>query len=109
MAEHGLRTFGYTVLAATTPSEALELAVTNADRIALVITDVVMPEMSGRTLARLISDRLPETKILFVSGYTENGVVHHSMLEQGAHFLPKPFTPTVLGAKVREILDEERS
>ncbi len=107
MAERGLQAFGYTVLVAATPSEALELVDTNADRIALVITDVIMPEMSGRSLASIISERLPETKALFVSGYTESSVVHHGVMEQGAYFLPKPFTPTILAAKVREVLDEE--
>jgi two-component system cell cycle sensor histidine kinase/response regulator CckA len=64
-----------------------------------------MPGISGRTLAQTILSRNPAVKILFMSGYTENAIVHHGVLDTGTHFLQKPFTPSTLAGKVREVLD----
>jgi PAS domain S-box-containing protein len=97
---------GYRVLAAGDPEEALELSTAHKDRIDLLITDVVMPNMSGRELAvRLHVDR-PEMKILYISGYTDRAIVHHGVLAQGTVFLQKPFTGEDLARKVRAVLDD---
>jgi CheY-like chemotaxis protein len=100
-----LRMKGYTVLEAADGQEALGLFKGNEDRIDLVITDVVMPKMSGRELAtRIVADR-PKTKVLFVSGYSEEAVLYQGIFEPGTAFLQKPFTPDSLARKVREVLD----
>ena len=67
----------------------------------MMITDVVMPEMNGRDLAKLIRDIKPELKCLFISGYTANVIAHHGMLDLGIHFIQKPFSMEHLAAKVR--------
>ncbi len=96
---------GYTVLAAQTPSAALAIAAGHRGPIHLLITDVVMPEMSGKELSEKLVALRPETRVLFTSGYTANTIAHHGVLEEGVEFLPKPFSISVLAAKVREILD----
>jgi len=71
----------------------------------LLVTDVVMPKMNGPEVAKLVAQHWPGVKVLFVSGYTTNAIVHHGVLQQEFQFLQKPFTPTALAKKVREILD----
>jgi two-component system, cell cycle sensor histidine kinase and response regulator CckA len=71
----------------------------------LLITDVVMPEMNGRELAKNLLSRRPGIKCLFTSGYTANVIAHHGVLDEGVHFLRKPFSQDDLAAKVREALD----
>jgi PAS domain S-box-containing protein len=96
---------GYKVLVAADPAEALRLCRQHEGPIHLMITDVVMPGMSGRELAeRLIATR-PEMELVYMSGYTDDAIVHHGVLDAGVAFLQKPFTPDALGRKVREILD----
>ena len=97
---------GYTVLEASNGDEALDVVQgRNGNPIHLVVTDVVMPGMSGRQLAdRLVSLR-PEIKILYMSGYTDDAIVHHGVLDPGIAYIQKPFTPDALASKVREILD----
>ena len=71
----------------------------------LVLTDVVMPQMSGQELARRVSERSPATRILFMSGYTENAIVHHGILDVGVDLLPKPFGSRDLLRRIREVLN----
>ena len=95
---------GFTVLAAATPGEALELAAASPEPIDLLITDVVMPEMSGLEVAERLEAICPGARRLFVSGYPEDVIAHRGILEPGVHFLQKPFTQPDLEAKVREAL-----
>jgi len=102
-----LERLGYKVLTAGTPGEALRQARTHAAEIQLLITDVVMPEMNGRQLEKLISDIKPGLKCLFTSGYTVNVIAHRGVLEKGVNFLPKPFSLEDLALKVGEALEQD--
>ncbi len=97
---------GYKVLAAHSPSEALSLAEQHGGEIHLLLTDVVMPEINGRELMQKLQALRPNLKGLFMSGYTADVVVHHGVLDEGVHFIEKPFSPLVLAEKVREVLDK---
>jgi PAS domain S-box-containing protein len=96
---------GYTVLTASTPDEAIRLAGEYAGTIHLLITDVIMPGMNGRDLAKCLISGYPHLKHLFMSGYTANVIVHHGVLDEGVNFIQKPFSLPVLSNKVRDILD----
>jgi len=95
----------YNVIEATNGKDALDLCEKNNKPIQLVLTDVVMPQMGGPELAKKLLSKLPETKIIFMSGYTEDAIVHKGVLEPGTHFIQKPFTPISLMQKVRDVLD----
>jgi CheY-like chemotaxis protein len=97
---------GYSVLAPTDAGAALAMADKHVTAIRLLLTDVVMPGMNGRELARHLVERNPRIKVLYMSGYTEYTIGRHGVLEPGTYFLQKPFTPAALGSKVREILDD---
>ena len=101
-----LERFGYTVLSASTPGEAIRLAESYSDEINMIITDVVMPEMSGRALAERLLGTYRNLKCLFMSGYTANVIADHGVLEEGVQFIHKPFGMRDLAAKVREALDD---
>jgi PAS domain S-box-containing protein len=98
---------GYLVLEARNGMEALEMADGHNGRIDLLVTDVIMPHMSGRELVERLRPLHPETRILFMSGYTDNAVVPQVDLAPGTEFLQKPFAPENLARKVREVLDAE--
>lgn len=98
---------GYTVLAANTPGDAMCLAHENNSTIHLVVTDVIMPEMNGRDLSDKLYSLSPHLKCLFMSGYTADIIARHGVLENGVHFIQKPFQLPDLAVKIREILDLE--
>jgi len=102
-----LERFGYSVLTAASGRDALDLLALHADGIALLLTDVVMPDMSGRELAETLRARLPALRVLFMSGYTDNAVLRLSFHSASVAFLQKPFTPQALARKVREVLDQK--
>ena len=88
---------------------ALQLAELPAFEVQLVLTDVVMPSMSGLDLVRRLTRKKPQLKVLFMSGYTDNVIASGGILEPGLAFLQKPFVPTALALKVREVLDAKAS
>ncbi len=100
---------GYTVLAANGGEEALALAHAHVGAIDLIATDVVMPGLGGRELVERLLAVHPEAGVLFMSGYTDDAVVHHGILERGTAFLQKPFSAAVLARKVREVLDSSET
>jgi len=100
-----LAKLGYTVLEAESAEQAFAVAGVHQGPIHLLVADVVMPGASGRKLARRLAQSRPETRVLYVSGYTDDAIVHHGMLEPGLNFLQKPFTPAALARKVRDVLD----
>jgi two-component system, cell cycle sensor histidine kinase and response regulator CckA len=106
LAREVLRRHGYVVLEARHGVDALRLAERHPDEIHLMITDLVMPHMSGGELAKRLSADRPKMKVLFMSGYTEQGVLHRD-LTAGAAFMQKPFTPELLARRVRSVLDAE--
>jgi PAS domain S-box-containing protein len=97
---------GYQVMQARSGAEAVAAAVGRAVRIDLLLTDVVMPGMSGKELATQLVLHHPGMKVLFMSGYTDNAIVHHGVLEEGVSFIGKPYTPSALARKVREVLEK---
>jgi len=99
-----LRELGYTALSAASGLKALQI-LDDVPRIALLFTDVVMPEMDGRRLAERALIKRPDLKVLYTTGYTKNAVVHNGTLDAGVAFLPKPFTVAQLAMKVRETID----
>jgi PAS domain S-box-containing protein len=96
---------GYRVLTASTPGQAIQLAREHAGTIDLLITDVVMPEMNGRDLAKNILSLYPQTKRLFMSGYTADVIAHQGVLDEGVFFIQKPFSAQDLAAMVRKVLE----
>jgi two-component system cell cycle sensor histidine kinase/response regulator CckA len=101
-----LKRQGYKVLQASHGDEALRVCKENGEPIHLMVTDVVMPRMSGRDLAECLFPLRPEMNILYMSGYTDSAIVHQGALEEGVNYIQKPFTPDALARKVREVLDK---
>jgi two-component system cell cycle sensor histidine kinase/response regulator CckA len=105
MLSEALRRYGYQVLEATQGSEAISLLTEYHSPVGLLLTDVVMPEMSGQVLAERMVEINPDLKVLFTSGYSDNAIVRHGILRPGVHFIQKPFTIVALLQKIREVLD----
>jgi PAS domain S-box-containing protein len=102
-----LKQQGYSVLEAEDAAAAIRIADQYPGCIHLLITDVVMPKMNGPTMARAIREHRPDAKLLYMSGYTDEAIVRHGVLEPGTPFLQKPFTPGTLARKIRQVLDQE--
>jgi signal transduction histidine kinase len=107
LASRILREQGYKVLEAANGFEAMRVAQMHAEeQIHLLLTDVLMPGMNGRELAESLGPRLPKMKVLYMSGYTDQAIVHHGILEKGMNYIEKPFRVDALARKVREVLDK---
>jgi CheY-like chemotaxis protein len=100
-----LESNGYRVLEAEGVEDALRKFRQNAGQIDLLLTDVIMPGMSGRVLAERIAQLRPELAVLYMSGYTDDAIVHHGLLDDAVEFIQKPFTREGLALKVRTVLD----
>ena len=100
-----LRTLGYTIVEAATGEQAIRLFAENTERIDLLLTDVIMPRMSGRELAQQVRSVRPQQKVLYMSGYTDDVLAQHRALGENVFLLQKPFEPDALARKVREVLD----
>jgi len=106
MAKKMLQAHGYKVILARDGEEALKIAANQDSPIHMMLTDVVMPGMDGRELAEQIQSENADIKVLYMSGYTDNAIAHHGVLDQGLDFIQKPFSTEDLGRKVREVLDK---
>jgi signal transduction histidine kinase/CheY-like chemotaxis protein len=106
-AARALRHYGYSVLVARRPDEALLMAAEHAGRIDVVLTDVIMPGTSGPKLVERLRELRPGARVVFMSGFTENALGHHGVLETSSPFLQKPFSPAAIARKVREALASE--
>jgi CheY-like chemotaxis protein len=106
LAGRTLRKLGYTVLCTSNGEEGLRLALEHRGRpLSLVVTDVVMPQMGGQMMAERLAPLFPELKFIFTSGYAGEILARHGALKAGASVLPKPYTPSILARKVRDVLD----
>ncbi|MGH9761019.1 MAG: response regulator, partial [Blastocatellia bacterium] len=103
-----LRDQGFTLLEARNGEEAIKLAANHQGKIHLLLTDVVMPGIGGRELSERIKAARPDIKVLYYSGYTDDAIVQHGMVDAGTPFLEKPFTRAGLLLKVREVLDSAK-
>ena len=106
MLELMLERYGYQVLTASSPGEALVLAEKNSGQIHLLLTDLIMPEMNGRDLAKKMTFLCPDSKCLFMSGHTGDIIAKHGVLEKNINFIHKPFSKQALAVKIREVLDK---
>lgn len=103
VAEESLKELNYTVISADSPEAALTTIDERKD-ITVLMTDIVMPGMNGRQLAELALQKQPSLKVLYITGYTRNAVVHNGILDPGVHLLGKPFTLETLAHKLQEVL-----
>ena len=105
VARHALERYGYRVLEAASAEAALDVAQRYSGPIHVLLTDVIMPGMSGRDLAARLATLRPETRVIYMSGYTDDAITRHGVLEPGFVFVQKPFTPDALARTVRDVLD----
>jgi two-component system cell cycle sensor histidine kinase/response regulator CckA len=101
-----LQRLGYNVIVVGTPQQALDIP--DAERLDLLISDVVLPHMSGRAVADQLRARRPGLRVLFMSGYTDDAIVHRGVLDPDTPFIQKPFTPEALAHRVRQVLDGQQ-
>ena len=101
-----LEGYGYSVIEARNGNEALEVT-TKGDHpeIDMLVTDVIMPKMGGKELSEKLIEVYPKLKVLYISGYTDNGIARHGVLDEGVSLLQKPFSSHSLAEKIREVLD----
>jgi CheY-like chemotaxis protein len=109
LSDRALNKLGYSVLAAPSGWDALQVAERHRGPIHLVVTDVVMPGLSGRELVRQLARVRTGVAVLYISGYSEDAIAQHGVLDPGTAFLQKPFTPDRLARKVREVLDAAKA
>jgi CheY-like chemotaxis protein len=107
MVQKGLEAFGYSVFIAQDGNEAINLFKLYQDQIQMVITDVVMPIMSGHDLIEVLQSLKADIKTIYISGYTDDTISYHGVLEDGINFIEKPFSPQKIALKVRQILDTD--
>jgi signal transduction histidine kinase len=105
LAKSVLEMYGYKVIDADGPNEALQLSQSYGGNIDVLLTDVVMPQLNGKRLSELLMPTRPGMKVLFMSGYTDDAVIRQGLVDAGTHFIQKPFVPAALGTKVREVLE----
>ena len=103
-----LTPLGYKITATTDPGEAVTLHRETKEKFDLLLTDVIMPEMNGRQLAEAITAKQPDLKVIYMSGYTDDVIKRHSIMEQGFELISKPLLPRALADKLREVLDGSR-
>ena len=101
-----LEKYGYSVLIAENGVEALKIMAVSEEPVALLLTDVIMPQMNGKELYNKLIQDFPELKVIYMSGYTDNAIVHRGVLDEGVHFIKKPFTMRGIISKLRSVLDE---
>jgi DNA-binding NtrC family response regulator len=106
LAREVLEMNGYVVLEAATPNDAIAVCKRHSGRIDMLLTDVVMPQMSGRALSEQLLKLRPGLGVMFMSGYTSDAIVDHSVLNEGVKFIQKPFSPESLAHAVRSVLEE---
>jgi len=107
LAKNSLEEFGYKVVTALSPGEAILLCGTCHDEISLLLTDIIMPTMNGKELRSKIEKIKPSIKTVFMSGYTADVITDGGMLDEGVEFIQKPFTPQALAKKVRDVLSSK--
>ena len=107
LAHKALQQHGYRVLTAENGEDALRVGEAHDGSIDLLLTDVIMPKMSGKDVVKRLQPLYPHMKVIYMSGYTDNAIFHHGVLEPELNFFEKPFTPEELARKVREILNTE--
>jgi len=104
-----LESYGYTVLAVEDPSQTETICAQHANSIKLLLADMILPRMNGRDVARRVATRIPDIRVLYMSGFPTHNIVNQGILEPGIFFLQKPFTAVALAAKIREVLDQPAS
>jgi len=97
---------GYKIIEASNGEEALEISRQMAGEISLLLTDVVMPKMTGKKLAEVLHAEFPTIKVLYMSGYTDNVIVHQGVLDDNIEFINKPLVPSLLTKKIRAVLEK---